>query len=342
LNTYTPTPTSNIDADADKSGDYRYFMADDVYEVGREEVRDFARAVHATHPSHWNDTDPGTVDRLVVPPTFAAKIGTRALRWLTSKALGDYPLGAFIHTDQTMDYYQPIYAGDRLRVTLVLWPIRSKAGGDIITLDGHITNQRNELVQTTRITAIGRVGQTNPDLATAVAGALSARMQAPTATWHPVPTAPPETAGPARTDYRATSVPMTAGHTFPAWHTELSLGDLVNYAGVSGDPNPIHWNPAVAGIIGLDSVIAHGLLTMGLGATYLTDLVGHPGCLQNFKVRFTGITPVAATSTTPITFTARVKDTNPTTGTATLALTATAADKRIFGRATSVVTTTTR
>ena len=38
---------------------------------------------------------------------------------------------------------------------------------------------------------------------------------------------------------------------------------LVRYAGASGDFNPIHHNDAFAREVGLPSVIAHGMLTMG-------------------------------------------------------------------------------
>lgn len=38
---------------------------------------------------------------------------------------------------------------------------------------------------------------------------------------------------------------------------------LVRYAGASGDFNPIHYNDAFAREVGLPSVIAHGMLTMG-------------------------------------------------------------------------------
>ncbi|PRC50097.1 (R)-hydratase, partial [Mycobacterium sp. ITM-2017-0098] len=59
---------------------------------------------------------------------------------------------------------------------------------------------------------------------------------------------------------------VKVGDALPVHHTRLSRGDLVNYAGVAGDANPIHWDEQIAKLAGLPDVIAHGMLTMGLGA----------------------------------------------------------------------------
>lgn len=62
--------------------------------------------------------------------------------------------------------------------------------------------------------------------------------------------------------------------------------DLVKYAGASGDFNVIHWNERIAKSVGLPNVIAHGMYTMAQTGRYLTDWVGDPGALVDFKVRF--------------------------------------------------------
>lgn len=67
---------------------------------------------------------------------------------------------------------------------------------------------------------------------------------------------------------------------------------LVRYAGASGDFNPIHWNDRFAEEVGLEGVIAHGMLTMGLAGAALTDHLGDPGKLESYGVRFTRPVPV--------------------------------------------------
>jgi acyl dehydratase len=61
---------------------------------------------------------------------------------------------------------------------------------------------------------------------------------------------------------------------------------LVQYAGASGDYNPLHTDEVyVTRVAGYRSVFAHGMLTMGLTGTVLTDLVGD-GRLRTFGGRF--------------------------------------------------------
>jgi acyl dehydratase len=61
---------------------------------------------------------------------------------------------------------------------------------------------------------------------------------------------------------------------------------IVQYAGASGDYNPLHTDEVfTTKIAGYPSVFAHGMLTMGLTGTLLTDAVGD-GTLRTFGVRF--------------------------------------------------------
>ena len=55
--------------------------------------------------------------------------------------------------------------------------------------------------------------------------------------------------------------------------TEVTRDRLVRYAGASRDFNAIHYNDAVATSVGLPGVIAHGMLTMGIASSALTDWI---------------------------------------------------------------------
>ena len=67
---------------------------------------------------------------------------------------------------------------------------------------------------------------------------------------------------------------------------QVTRGDLVRYAGASGDFNVIHWNERVAKSVGLPNVIAHGMFTMALAGRFLTEWVGDPGAVTEYGVRF--------------------------------------------------------
>ncbi len=69
--------------------------------------------------------------------------------------------------------------------------------------------------------------------------------------------------------------------------TNLSRTQIVQYAGASGDYNPVHSDEVYATQkAGYPSVFAHGMLTMGLTGKMLTNYVGD-GRLVKYSVRFT-------------------------------------------------------
>jgi acyl dehydratase len=66
----------------------------------------------------------------------------------------------------------------------------------------------------------------------------------------------------------------------------LSRTQIVQYAGASGDFNPIHTDETFATTsAGYPSVFAHGMLTMGLTGRLVTDWVGD-AVLTDYGVRF--------------------------------------------------------
>jgi acyl dehydratase len=81
---------------------------------------------------------------------------------------------------------------------------------------------------------------------------------------------------------------LKEGQTFEAVVAEnLSRTQIVQYAGASGDYNPLHTDEVFATqVAGYPSVFAHGMLTMGMTGHMLTDLVGD-GRLLRFGGRFT-------------------------------------------------------
>jgi acyl dehydratase len=66
----------------------------------------------------------------------------------------------------------------------------------------------------------------------------------------------------------------------------LTRTQIVQYAGASGDYNPLHTDEVFATqVAGYPTVFAHGMLTMGMTARILTDWVGD-GRLLRYGARF--------------------------------------------------------
>jgi acyl dehydratase len=80
---------------------------------------------------------------------------------------------------------------------------------------------------------------------------------------------------------------VEVGTELPAQSFPVSRATLVQYAGASGDFNPIHWNEAFAKAVGLPDVIAHGMFTMAEAIRVVTDWVADPGAVVEYGVRFT-------------------------------------------------------
>ncbi len=81
---------------------------------------------------------------------------------------------------------------------------------------------------------------------------------------------------------------LSVGQTHSAVVVDnLSRTQIVQYAGASGDYNPVHTDEVFATkVAGYPTVFAHGMLTMGLTGTMLTNFVGD-GRLLDYGVRFT-------------------------------------------------------
>ncbi|MFT4596801.1 MAG: acyl dehydratase [Paracrocinitomix sp.] len=80
---------------------------------------------------------------------------------------------------------------------------------------------------------------------------------------------------------------LTVGDTYSEVLVEdLKRTQLVQYAGASGDYNPVHTDEKfVTEIAGYPTVFAHGMLTMGMTGVLLTNYVGD-GRLTKYGVRF--------------------------------------------------------
>ena len=100
---------------------------------------------------------------------------------------------------------------------------------------------------------------------------------------------------------------IQVGDEAPSISHELGRTDLVRYAGASGDYNPMHTDEVAAQAAGLPSVFGHGMFSMGLLGTAITNWVGI-GNLKRYKVRFTRQTWPGETLTSKVVVTGKRKE----------------------------------
>lgn len=136
----------------------RVFPATEPYLVGREKVREFARAVFATDPSH---TDVAAAQALgyadvVAPPTFAMVIQDLTLQQLLAEPDSGVVLERTIHAEQKFRYTRPIVAGDELTGRLAVTGVRAIGQGAMVTSEAEITDASGaHVVTATSVLLIG-------------------------------------------------------------------------------------------------------------------------------------------------------------------------------------------
>lgn len=112
------------------------------YLVGREKVREFARAVFADDAQH---IDPDAARELgyadvVAPPTFAIVVQELTLQQLLSQPDSGIVLSNVLHAEQRFSYSRPIVAGDELTGRLAVTGIRALGGNAMVTSESVITD----------------------------------------------------------------------------------------------------------------------------------------------------------------------------------------------------------
>lgn len=136
----------------------RTFPATAPYLVGREKVREFARAVFATDPTHTDVAAAqarGYAD-VVAPPTFAMVIQDLTLQQLLAEPDSGVVLERTIHAEQKFRYTRPIVAGDELTGRLAVTGVRAIGKGAMVTSEAEITDASGaHVVTATSILLIG-------------------------------------------------------------------------------------------------------------------------------------------------------------------------------------------
>ena len=129
----------------------REFAPAAPYLVGREKVREFARAVFATNPINLDveaARAAGHAD-VVAPPTFAVVVQEHTLAQLLAEPDAGIDFSRVVHGDQRFTFTRPIVAGDLLTATLSVPSVKTLGGHSIVTAQTTITDAAGAHVVTT-------------------------------------------------------------------------------------------------------------------------------------------------------------------------------------------------
>jgi acyl dehydratase len=126
------------------------------------------------------------------------------------------------------------------------------------------------------------------------------------------------------------------GDEAPVLTHTLTRTDLVRYAGASGDFNPMHHDEVQAQAAGQPSVFGHGMFSMGLLGSAITDYVG-VGNLVRYQVRFARQTWPGEVLTTKIVVTGTREEGAQTLVDLAVSLSNGEGEEKVVGAATAVL-----
>lgn len=128
------------------------------YLVGREKVREFARAVFATNPINLDPEAAraaGHAD-VVAPPTFPVVVQEATLAQLLADETAGIDFSRVVHGEQRFTYTRPIVAGDELTATLTVTSVKTLGGNAMVTASSDIVDAGGAHVVTAISTLVVR------------------------------------------------------------------------------------------------------------------------------------------------------------------------------------------
>jgi acyl dehydratase len=128
------------------------------YLVGREKIREFAKAVFSKDPANLDleaAIKHGYKD-LIAPPTFAVVIQERSLTQVISDKEAALDFSRVVHGDQRFIHVRPIVAGDELTSELKVASVKQLAGNSMVSFETQIFDANQDLVCTAISTLVVR------------------------------------------------------------------------------------------------------------------------------------------------------------------------------------------
>jgi acyl dehydratase len=113
-----------------------------TYQVGREGVREFARAVKAQHRAHYELEAAAQLgyEDLVAPPTFGVVVSQRAEAAIIADPDVGIDFSRVVHADERFVHHRPITAGETVTAATTLQRIRIMGSGAMVTTVTEITH----------------------------------------------------------------------------------------------------------------------------------------------------------------------------------------------------------
>ena len=129
----------------------------DTYEVSREKIREFAKAIKADDPACLDDQAAAELgyDGLVAPLTFPTIFAKLVQSDFMRSVDTGYETMQIVQVDQKFIFHKPIVAGEVLHAQMEVQSVDERFGADIVVTWNVCTNDAGELVLEAYTTMMG-------------------------------------------------------------------------------------------------------------------------------------------------------------------------------------------
>jgi len=132
----------------------------DYFEIGREQVRAFARSVKADHPAYFDEAAAAELGHksIAVPLTFVSIFA----KIIQDDFFRNVDVGMetmqIVQVDQQFIYHRPLVVGDKLFGRVDIHSVDERFGADIVVTKNTCTNENGELLLLAYTTLMGHEG----------------------------------------------------------------------------------------------------------------------------------------------------------------------------------------
>jgi acyl dehydratase len=154
-----------------------HYRFPDYFDVGREKIREFARAVKDDHPSFDSEASAAEAgyDGTVASLTFLAVAGRRVQMDVFTKFDIPINLARVLHRDQKFIYHRPIRVGDKLYFDTYLDSVIESHSTVIAEIRSEVTDGNGNPIMTSIVTMLGESSHPDANAEATIAAIASIR-----------------------------------------------------------------------------------------------------------------------------------------------------------------------
>jgi acyl-CoA thioesterase FadM len=138
----------------------------DHFEVGREHIRDYAKAIKVTDAASYDEKRAAELGyhAIVAPLTFTSIFALLIQQHFFRHVDVGIETMQIVQVDQKFVYHKPIQAGDKLYGTMYIHSVDERFGADIVVTRNVCTNDKGELVLEAFTTMMGQQGTNSAEI----------------------------------------------------------------------------------------------------------------------------------------------------------------------------------